>query len=155
MALFVGVRHHPEICRITPFHGGNRGSNPLGDAKYFNWLIHYRSDRPSGIRQIYGIGAPGRGWTDADDGAKAEQRRGPVGSLSVNASGSACGLSPEVAATDAPPDPGTAGVLEASHSGFVMRCRLSRHVPRRIVSFRKSGTSWPSCRRFIPPSPTL
>jgi hypothetical protein len=45
------------------------------------------------------------------------------------------------------------GLAQWQCSGFVMRCRPSRHVPHRIVQFRKSGTSGPICRCSSPRVP--
>jgi len=38
MTLFIRVRRRPLVGRITPSHGGNTGSNPVGDANLFNIL---------------------------------------------------------------------------------------------------------------------
>ena len=42
-----------------PSHGGNTGSNPVGDASKINILERNRPAEWGGIRQIYGKDAPG------------------------------------------------------------------------------------------------
>jgi NUBPL iron-transfer P-loop NTPase len=58
-----------EFQSSPPFHGGNRGSNPLGDANFINQLVTYRPVRPTNFLQT-------RRWT-VPDRARTSRIRNP------------------------------------------------------------------------------
>jgi hypothetical protein len=45
------------MSRFLPFHGGNKGSNPLGDANKINVLWYNQGQALCGVRQKYGKAA--------------------------------------------------------------------------------------------------
>jgi hypothetical protein len=55
-----GFGRCPPVSKGMPFHGGNRGSNPLGDANKIKELIGTTDPWRPIIRKIYGIGVPER-----------------------------------------------------------------------------------------------
>ena len=58
-----------KIRDLPLFHGGNRGSNPLGDANLLKWLITGDAERLTNSHKK-------RGWTKADWGVLAHTRAG-------------------------------------------------------------------------------
>ena len=55
--------HFKKSPVLSPSHGGNTGSNPVGDAKEISWLeTDVRTPRGT-VRKKYGIGVPACRWT--------------------------------------------------------------------------------------------
>ena len=70
--MFIRVRRRPLVGRITPFHGGNRGSNPLGDANNINVLDRANRKNIEHVRQKYGKDVS---WTLMDEARETDPVR--------------------------------------------------------------------------------
>ena len=64
------------MCVLQPFHGGNRGSNPLGDARVLTLQLEF-------LIQFWSHAVSGN-W-DMDHGAKEDlKRRTELGAIRAN-----------------------------------------------------------------------
>jgi hypothetical protein len=71
--LSMPVRSYPKKPTLPLSHGGNTGSNPVGDANNFNMLDPIFLLGIRLVRQIYGKDAPGT-WVDGSTGERTSFR---------------------------------------------------------------------------------